>query len=264
MGTSSGYGGPKGKNPLLPDDFGDNQDSTKQKLKNDDGNAKGAAWKNAKTQASKLVQNRGRSLRSAISSHVRASGGASKAASSARSGKATTVRLGGFLGSVSAQGIRSTLKQYKIEYEGRSTEEVLSDLINKIAPDPNTKEDSIARNAVLDTIEELYEKISENGDDLEIFDNLNEETFNEVMQTYISSYIFQRFLNDLEIRFEMFSKGTESTLELEEEIKEYISGSVEEKLMDKNFAEMDFSSNAIMKTINKLYNDCYEVIEGVL
>ena len=84
------------------------------------------------------------------------------------------------------------------------------------------------------------------------------------MRTYISSYIFQRFLNDLESRFEVHSQNTGSALSLENEIKEYIDGVVINKLKDNDLASLDYSSSTIMNSINDIYTDCYKVIEGAL
>lgn len=271
MGTSSSYGGPKGKNPLLPTDFNgndtpsenqDNQQTTPSEEVKVNPNT--VLWQNAKTQISKLIQDPRRNTGSALSSYIKAHGGASRAAMSAASGKSTTAKLGRFLSSISSQGIQNTLSLYKIKFEGQSAEKVLNELINRIAPVPETKEDSIARNALLDAIEELYEEVSENDGNLEILDNLDENTFNEVMRTYISSYIFQRFLNDLESRFEEYSQNTESALSLEKEIKEYIAGVVDNKLKEQSFSNMDYSSDSVIQAINKIYADCYEVIEGAI
>lgn len=271
MGTSSSYGGPKGKNPLLPNDFDDNvapsenpDNQLTPPFKKPEKSPNTDLWQNAKTQISKLIKDPNRNTKSALSSYVKAYGGASKAAMSATSGITTTAKLGGFLSNISLQGIQDTLTQYKIEFEGRSTEEVLSELINRIAPVPETKEDSIARIALLDTIEELYEEVSENDGDLEILDNLDENRFNDVMRTYISSYIFQRFLNDLESRFEKYSQNAGTALSLEKEIKDYISGVVDNKLKEQNFSNIDYSSDPVIQSINKIYADCYEVIEGAL
>lgn len=271
MGHQSSYGGPKGKNPLLPNDFDDNDTSSGnpdsqqiQPSEDTEKNSNTVLWQNAKTQISKLIRDPSRSTKSAISSYVKAHGGASNAAKTATSGKSTTAKLGGFLSNISSQGIHKTLTQYEIEFEGRSAEEVLSELINRIAPVPETKEDSIARNALADAIEELYEVVSENDGNLEILDGLDENKFNNVMRTYISSYIFQRFLNDLESRFEEYSKSTGSALSLERDIKEYIFGVVDNKLKEQNFSKIDYSSDSVIQTINKIYADCYDVIEGAL
>lgn len=271
MGTSSGYGGPKGKNPLLPDDFDGNgtqsesPDAQQPQLPDDtEKNPNTVLWQNAKTQISKLIGDLNRNTNSALSSYVKAYGGSRKAAYSATSGKKTTAKLGGFLSSVSSQGIQSTLNQFKIRFIGRSVTDVLGDLVNAIAPAPNTKEDAVARNALLDAMEILYEEVAENDDDIKSLDDLDEEKFEIVMNKYISSYIFQRFLNDLESRFEEHSQNEGSALNIENEIKEYISGVVDNELKGRNISTLDYTSDAVLDIINEIYKDCYSVIEGAL
>lgn len=271
MGTSSSYGGPKGKNPLLPNDFNGNETPSEnpdaqqpQPLKDTAKNPNTVLWQNAKTQISRLIGGSNRNTNAALSSYVKAHGGASKAAYSAISGKTTTAKLGGFLSSISSQGIQNTLNQFKIEFIGRNVAEVLGDLINKIAPAPNTKEDAVARNALLDAVEILYEEVAENNDDINSLNNLDEEKFNTVMNKYIASYIFQRFLNDLESRFEEHSQNEGSALKIENEIKGYISGVVDNELKDRNMPTFDYTSIAVLKIINEIYADCYSVIEGAL
>ncbi|MGR3178800.1 MAG: hypothetical protein ACUZ8E_12160 [Candidatus Anammoxibacter sp.] len=125
MGTSSSYGGPKGKNPLLPNDFdgngtpSENPDSPQPQPPEDIAkNPNAVLWQNAKTQISRLIGDSNRNTKSALSSYVKAHGGAKKAAYSAISGKTTTAKLGGFLSSLSSQGIQNTLNQFKIEFIG--------------------------------------------------------------------------------------------------------------------------------------------------
>ncbi len=271
MGTSNSYGGPKGRNPLLPNDFdgnetpSENPDAQQSQPPEDAAkNPNTVLWQNAKTQLSRLIGDSTRNLNAALSSYVKAHGGARQAAISATSAKTTTAKLGGFLSSLSSQGIQNTLNQFKIEFIGRDVEEVLGDLINKIAPAPNTKENAVARNALLDAMEILYEGVTENNDDINSLDNLDEEKFNTVMNKYIASYIFQRFLNDLESRFEEYSQNAGSALNIEAEIKKYISGVVDIKLKDHNMSTFDYTSTTVLKIINEIYTNCYSVIEGAL
>lgn len=277
MGTSSSYGGPKGKNPLLPTGFEDefsgsdtNDSQTTPPDTNDNQattpdvqvNPETEKWRNAKSQISKLIKGTSGNTGGAVSSYVSALGGARKAAGTAYSGKSTTAKLGGLLSRVSSSGFRSTLDHYNIDYHERNIEEVLSDLVNKLAPSPDTKEDSIARNALLDVMEILYDKISENDGNLDLLDQLDKETFNEMMEAYISFYIYERLLSDLESRIEIYAQDSQSALDIEEKIKEYIKGNVKNKLNDKDFSEIDYNANSIQEIIEQIYSDCYEVIEG--
>ncbi|MDY6861916.1 MAG: Qat anti-phage system associated protein QatB [Thermodesulfobacteriota bacterium] len=269
MGTSSSHGGPKGKNPLLPDDFIDApenapDDDNVQSNPKPQNNPETELWGNAKRQVSQLINNSDRKIGPALSSYVKAYGGGKGASSTAISGKATTIKLGNFLSSISSQGIQNTLSQYNIDYIGRPFQEVLSDLVNKLSPSPNTKEDAVARNALLDTVEIIYNEIDANDGSIEILDNLDDKKFNNIINTYISAYIFQRFLNDLESRFEMYASNEGSALQMEKQIKDYISGAVDNKLIKNDFSTIDFSSNLVKRIIDEIYNDCYSVIEEAL
>jgi len=276
MGTSSSYGGPKGKNPLLPKDFEDNglsaENGTENQNNIEDNQANNnisisqntELWKTVKTLTSKLATGTVKNKRSVLSKYVKAHGGARKAASSAKAGKATAVKFGSFISGISSNGIQKTFSQLGIEYEGKSVEEILSEIVNKIAPTGNTKEEVVARNAIIDVLEILYEEIEKHDNDLTSLEKLNEKDFNNVMRKYISSYIFQRFLNDLESRFEKNAENTDSALQIENDIKEYISGVVDNKLKGQNFAKYDYSSTTIQGVIENIYIECYEVIEDIL
>jgi hypothetical protein len=111
-------------------------------------------------------------------------------------------------------------------------------------------------------MELLYEKISENYGNLDLLDQLDKETFNEMMEAYISFYIYERLLSDLESRIEIYAQDSQSALDIEEKIKEYIKGNVKNKLNDKDFSEIDYNANSIQEIIEQIYSDCYEVIEG--
>ncbi len=273
MGTSSSYGGPKGKNPLLPKDFEDNDKNNDNNTLDSKDNAEinspntnnnTELWKTVKALSSKLAKGSVKNYRKVLSSYVRAYGGSKKVASSAKAGKTAAIKLGGFLSGISQQGVQKTFDKYGIEYEGKNIEEVLSEIVNKIAPSGNTKEDAVARNVIIDVIDALYDEIENSDDDLDALENLDDNSFNHLMQKYISSYIFQRFLNDLESRFEKNAENTGSALQIENDIKEYISGVVDNKLKGQNFAKYDYFSTTIHGVIENIYIECYEVIEDIL
>lgn len=273
MGTSSSYGGPKGKNPLLPDDFqsdssdasdnapddnGNSSDQDKSK-KNDNDKLKPKLWTNVKNQVSRLVANPSNDFKKPLSSYVNAHGGSQGATASAKAGKKTTAKLANFISLTKNHGFTKTLTQYSIQYENRSAHDVLSELVNKLAPAPNTKEEAVARNALLDTLDFLYLEIEKSNGDIESLDHMDLNMFDNLINTYISAYIFQRFLSELESRFENNSSNENSAFELEEIIKDYICG-----VVDNVAKKYTFSSTDIHQVIDDVYTDCYEVIVGVV
>jgi hypothetical protein len=172
MGTSSIYNG-RNRSPLLPSDFNDDGDGSpnspnpqdKPEQKPDESNPSGnpredgaspqvppsnnpqhTPWRQAKNSMSKYASgNSGRNgKKNAVSNYVKGYGGARNAAKSAKSAIRTTINIGNFFGGVSKKGIEQILKEYQIPIEGRKPKEILSDIVNCLAPTPNLNDDSVA------------------------------------------------------------------------------------------------------------------------
>jgi len=254
MGTSSIYNGPK-DNPLLPEGF---EDEYKDHMENQE--SKGS-WQEAKKVMSQYItgsiNNRGRVLRN----YVKASGGAGASASRAVSGRNSTVRLGRFLSGIVSEGVIKTLERLKFEYRGKSAEALLSEMVNVISPNSNTKEDIVAKNATIQALSQLYDYIAENNMDINSIDNMNEEMFNEVMSTFVSNYIFEKMLNDLQSRFEKYAEDSRTALDKEKELEEYIKESVNVKLNKVSFDKLNYNDSGVDSIIKQIYVECYEVLE---
>ncbi|WP_338841235.1 Qat anti-phage system associated protein QatB [Flavobacterium ginsenosidimutans] len=271
MGTSSMYNGYSDgngqRNPLLPDDFddsvGNNNDGDKNP-ENDQGNQGNGKpidkkWENTKRNFSKLASGTSKNTRGAVSTYIKAYGGSKSAAKNAVSGIRTTVGLGNFLSNASTQGFKESLENLKIEYKNRSTSEVLNDLINYLAPNPITKEDSIARKALIVTMEKLYELIENDNINIESIDKLDEGTVKQIIPLYVESYIYERLLNDLGSRIEANSLNSANAVKLEKELKEYINSKVEITFLGIDMTNSEFSK----KQVESLYNQCYKVMEDL-
>jgi hypothetical protein len=280
MGTSSIYTGPSG-NPLLPDDFDDSsspdsQDNEDPKESNED-NQKGkdesdnqqntnsidSDWTTAKKNMSKYASGNSSNYKGAISSYIKAYGGSKNATKLASGGIKSTVSFGQFLSNSANQGIRETLAQYKIDYEGRSAKDILTDVINQIAPLPITKEDSVARKALIRTMEVLYEKIEDENKDISTLDKIDKELLNDMIPIQIESYIYERIINDLGSRIEEHSSSPADAINKENELKEYIHSKVDTTLKNNDFSQIDFNKNVGVK-IESLYSQCYKVMEDML
>ncbi|WP_434981083.1 hypothetical protein [Daejeonia sp. YH14] len=278
MGTSSMYGGYSNggsqNNPLIPPDFEDNEqedtqnpesqnsenqdpeqdveaDSTKQQERQT------VEWSNAKNFMSKVASGKSTNVKGAVSRYVKAYGGAKSASKNAVGGIKTTINLGNFVKSISEQGLKETLDAYKINYQDKSTKEILNELINILSPSPKTKEDAISRKALILTMEVLYELIEKETLEIEAIENLD---VNIIIPTYIEVYIYQKLINDLGSRIESNSKSAADAVALEKDIKEYIHSKIEIVFKGKEIKDYKFSTKEILS----LYNQCYTVIEDLL
>lgn len=68
-------------------------------------------------------------------------------------------------------------------------------------------------------------------------------------------------LNDLQSRFEKYAEDSQSALEKEKELEEYIKESVNVKLNKVTFNKLNYNDSSIDSIINKIYIECYEVLE---
>lgn len=204
--------------------------------------------------------NKGRVTRN----YVKASGGSRAASNQAVSGRRSTVQLGNFLSSIARVGIYKTLENLHIDYIGKSVETLLSEIVNLISPNSNTKEDAVARNAIIEVECKMYEFILENGMDIESLDNINEVIFDEIMSSYVTSYIFERMLSDLQSRFEKYANNAQVALQKEKEFREFIQISVELRLNDVKLSKLDYQDKSIDGIIRDLYTECYRVLEAYI
>lgn len=272
MGTSSIYGGYSNggsqNNPLIPRDFDDNdgEQNTNADVEGtgsiegsdlSDVNNATVSWANAKNYISKVASGKSQNIGNAISRYVKAHGGAKSASKNAIGGIRTTISLGNFVQSVSVQGIKETLNEYKIDFNNKSLKEVISELINIIAPSPNTKEEAIARKSLVLTMEMLYELIEKENLDIDSIESLD---MNIIIPTYIESYIYEKLLNDLGSRIEENARDAKSAITLEKDIKEYIHSKIEIVFKGKDIKDYSFSD----KEIWKIYKQCYTVIEDLI
>lgn len=262
MGTSSIYNGPKDRNPLLPEGFEEEYNNSVEKAQEETEVL--APWQAAKTSMSQFINdthsNRGRVLRS----YTRALGGSINAASTARSGIRSALNLGSLLSSISSEGIEHTFQRLSIRFRGRGVEELFSTLVNVLVPASNTKEDVIARKASVEALSQLYEFVEQNEMDIKILDTLDDYLFNKVMSTFISSFIFERLLNDLESRFEKYASNVELAISKEIEVKEYVQQNTEVRLGDIDFKHINYNQNNIEDVLENIYKECYEILEGYL
>ncbi|MGV1001203.1 hypothetical protein ACTS9U_07190 [Empedobacter falsenii] len=275
MGTSSMYGGYSNggsqNNPLIPLDFEDNEQEGTNETENqnnenedsdfEDDNTKEekhtVEWSNAKNFMSKVASGKSTNVKKAVSRYVKAYGGAKSASKNAVGGIKTTINLGNFVKRISEQGLKETLDLYKIDYQNKNTKEILSELVNILAPSPNTKEDAVSRKALILTMEVLYELIEKENLEIEAIENLD---INIIIPTYIEVYIYQKLINDLGSRIESNSKSATDAVALEKDIKEYIHSKIEIVFKGKEIKDYEFSTKKILS----LYNQCYTVIEDLL
>jgi len=270
------------RNPLLPDDFDDstpkdendsstenNQQDTNvkdtQQVEQEYASQNNSTWRSAKTSMSNFATGRSSDFKRTISTYVKAHGGAKTASSTAKSGISTSINFGNFFNNVAKQGFKEALNQAQINYVGKSAKEILTAVINYLAPIPITKEDAIARKAIISTMEILYEKFEEEGKDITSLESLDIDTLNSIVPIQIESYIYERIINDLGSRIEINAPNPSDAINKEQLLKEYIESKVEITLKGVDFSTLDYNNKKNIELIVEgMYNQCYKVMEDML
>lgn len=253
MGTSSIFNGRNDKNSLLPEDYEPNQqDSITEPIK----------WKTVKSDLSKYINSGGTygSIKHIARQYVRAAGGSHKMASQSFSGVKTGTNIGNFFNGILSNGFETTFKNLGIEYEGKSVSEVFSRLVDSVAPNSNTKEDVVAKEAAQAALSKLYDYIELNELDLNCIDSMPQELMNEALKEYTGSYIWITMMKDLGSRLEMYISNAEDSYNLECEFKEMIMGIVDVEFANKG----NIINNDVSESITYLYERCLGVLEGIV
>lgn len=274
MGTSSIYGGPPNNspkdNPLLPNDFdfgNENPSEEENPAEQEDTGeinnetqkpTERVSWRNAKNYMSKLASGKYKSTGRAVSNHIKAYGGSKAASKTAKAGLSTVIRLGNFSNKASASSFKNVLEEYKIDYENKSPREVLNELTNHLAPVPITKDDSIARKALIVTLEYIYEMFDDENLD---YDTIDSNVLNLMIPKFIENYIYERIINDLGSRIEKNSKSPQDAMNLESELKEYINAKIEIAFKGKDFTKINFNDSSTKDEVESMLNQCYTLME---
>lgn len=257
MGTSGIYKGQSDSSPLLPDWLEDelSDDIEENKIKRIN------SWQNTKKLMSQFVTGSNRNIGGITKAYVGAHGGSRRSAQTAISGKTTAIALGSFISDVNRNGLKETLTNYGIEYENKPLLNVLSDLGNHVAPSGALKEDDIARKALFACLEDLFNIVEDESNDIEDIDQLKGDYLEYVMENYIARYVFERLLNDLEYSIEKYGSDASAT---EKEIKEYVYGKIHNELSKYNVTQIDYQSKEMQKKVQEIFESCYKVLEEAL
>lgn len=250
MGTSNIFNGNNDRSALLPSDYEDSEE-----------NVISVSWQTVKSDMSKFITSGGTkgNVRHIIKQYIKAAGGVGKMLNQSSAGLKTARSIGSMLYSINTEGIGITLEKLGIQFQGKSVSEIFSRLLDVISSGVNTKEEAAAREAAQETLVDLYEYVEKNDMNLECLNHMEPYLMDKAICKYISSYIWNMMLKDLESRFEKYMDDAEKTCQMENDFKDIISSVVkiefEKKgsLMNANVAE----------AISDLSRKCIKALEGI-
>jgi hypothetical protein len=281
MGTSSSYNGPVGKNPLLPpwasyptspDDVGQGSpevehENAEEKPQNTEPYnpiktpPPNVSWSGVKGITSRMSNGGKGSWASAFRSYTRARGGARTAARSSTSGKASTSRLGSFLGNVVRNGIAQAARDLGLtDYIGRDAQSLLAAFIDLLAPAGALLEEAIARKALTETVTELFERYDVDADGFAALERIDAEGMKEIIILSVTNYINERFEHELMNCIERGNISEDGANQLCEQAKEFIAGMVEIDIENIDVTTFDWNGAEGQSFIDDLYQTAYSLL----
>ena len=274
MGTSKSNTGPGNNTPLLPpwatDPILPEDEKEKDQKEAEQSNSEKldpnyGSFSSARRNITKYINNRSsKNFRNAASSYVKSYGGGRRASRTAISGKASGGRLSGFLSGIANQGIERTLERFGLsDCLGKSAEYTLTKIADLVSPSGATNEDAAAREAIIDAMSFVYDNFELNDKDITELDSISKSDFELVIKEYVSSYIFNRWLHELGLKFEEKAASTSELIEIEKEAKEYIREAVKLDLGKIDLLKVDFNSGNGKRIMNKIFDVAYILIESL-
>jgi hypothetical protein len=275
MGTSKSNSGLRPNTPLLPDyapppePLGPPKDeeNPKEKPKTNEEEPQFGNWSNAKSALTSVVKAgssaaRKTKISGAARNYVAGSGGSAAIRKSAIGGRAVGRNLGRVLFSIITSGASSAFEQEGLgDLTGQSTEVAFAKLAKQLSSRGGTVEETIANIAVVEALAYIYDEFDLATNDLSKLDSLTESQAKEVIQVYVTTYIFERWLHELGVKIENTDLSELQVVQLESEIKDFIMESVKLKFDNLNLKSIDFNQGEGKRAIDEIFNQAYKMIE---
>jgi len=258
MGTSASGTGPKGKTPLLPS-WANSPDSSPEAEQDENGedlenfpsstpDSKSDMVPEQKLTGTKSILTRisnggrGSSFKTFAKSYIKSSEGSKAATRASIAGINVGKSYLGFLSDVSREGFNKTLNKYDLsDCLGKSREEVMAKIADRIAPTGSTNDETIARTAMMIAFDKLYEKVLDSGKDIESLDNLDSETLSDTVIEFVSAYIFKKWVYEAGIALERNDLSEIEAIILENEMRFFIRDEVKSGFKKTDISKIDLT-----------------------
>lgn len=227
----------------------------------------GNYWPNASKQFTQYTQGGGgASLGKALKSYTRSKGGPQRAARAARAGRSSATKLGGFLSNTAVRGIIAASEALGLSdtIVGMPIELALSSILDAIAPDGATLDESAARHAINATLEEIYKRYQLEDGNISKLEAIDNKAAGELVVFSVISYISERILQDLGKSFENGRISLDEVIKLEREVFPYIRETVklEIVLQDINVLTINWGGTEGQQFSENIYTHAFALLEA--
>lgn len=273
MGTSNSYGGPGGKNPLLPTwlDGGEspfpaeppaNPAEPGQQPTPPNGDPQVVPpmrFQAPRANFSRFVSSGGSNsgaLKRAVSGYVtKSSGGAATATRRMGSSRVAAGRLLSFLSDAKAGGLSQALQKLNLgQLVGKPIEELFVGLADYICSSNGSVDAGIARDAYIDAIPDML------AAGIESLDTLTEGQIQTVFEIFVSNSIFDRLLNDIGAGTVQLPETSKDVILIQEQVKDFIRGAVHDAADSRagDFSQINQQEAGMLTT--EIYEQAFTIL----
>lgn len=234
----------------------------------------GTNWSNTKnkfTRASKKISDSSGTPRipPLVNSFVNSSGGSksySRTGNGFGNSKAVISaghKLGSFISEISKEGIENTFSKYFGDrLSGKSMTEVCLELTDFFCDEASFTNNTDAKSAMYELLEELLEEADDESDVAEIFDTqATNEDLSQLIERYFGLYIVEQIKRSFYGRLEK-KHGQEAAKKLiNEQIKTYAIERTREESKTHNLIDLDFSKPSSYKFVEEILQEVISIFE---
>lgn len=290
MGTSTSYGGPSGRDPLIPswlggDGGGAPPGGPPEAPPGEQGQpgpggtpppqsappappgqpippaANPNRYTGPRGNFTRFARSGGRdraSLGRAVSQYVSSSaGGSRQAAQRMGTSRVAGARLVGFLADAQARGAREALRTLNLEaLAGRPLPEILIGLADHVCPSAGTVDEGIAREAYVETVVEL----TTSG--ITDLDALSPDQMLTVFEMYATHAIEARICNDIGLKAITVPSDAQAALRVEAQLRDFVRNGVSDALANARASSAVMASDRIQSFVDQVYEDAFRFLHA--
>lgn len=219
-------------------------------------------WERAGRALAKVASSGGgRGMGRAAVRYVRALGGASRATTGARAGRRAASRFAGFLSDVSRNGLDAAVRQLGLgSVIGSDVDSVIAAIADAVCPEGASREEAAAREATAEALEEVFADVITADGDLTKLDAMTAATVAKAITTLVTSYIYNRWLNDLGAKIESKAITSQQAVRVEKRMRQFIRDAVKLDLRDRDPLKIDWRAQEGRSFMEQIYRDAFNMI----
>ena len=199
-----------------------------------------------------------RSLGRALSQYVSSSSGGSRnAARRMAVSRRSTAQLAGVLSSAIGGNASAALRSIGLErLAGRPIEEIFLGIMEVVCPDGGAIDDSIAREAFVETIVDL----AENG--ITDFDTLTAAQVQTILELNVAHAIEARLCNDIGAQSITLPQDANEAAEIQAQLFEFVERSVSDAFVA-NQMGATMTQEQVIRSIDSIYEQAYSILQSM-